>query len=427
MKRFCLIIALVSLFIANTAISQSVDLRGPTNFETGIIDGVVLNDEVPIRKAVPYEHVRLADYVWSKRVFSRIDSREKINHELFYPFDSFFEEFEIPKSDNEILGNPLWNRHQERYSLWTIILKHVMLGELLVYNVSDTIFKTNEDGYQFKYPLYNRKNFRQKPSVFFTDKDYRDAVLRCLAQISLGDVYIYKDQYSSPHTFTKTSQSFDDWWADPNIVTDNNRFLEDMINDPAEQLVILKDKVLRVCWKATAEGEPLRYPDEYKLQTSQGIVAYHIKEDWFFDKERSLLDKRIIAIAPVADYTIRKDDQTGLTIPGERGELVVYNAKGERIGKSTNDATFRAEMFWLYFPDLRDVMVNYFTYNNKSDAQWMSFDDLFFKRKFNSTIYRTSDKFDRNIEDYRFGIDALREAEKVKEEIRTWEHDVWNY
>jgi len=40
---------------------------------------------------------------------------------------------------------------------------------------------------------------------------------------------------------------------------------------------------------------------------------------------------------------------------------------------------------------------------------------------------RTSDKFDREIEDYRFGVDALREAEKIKGEIRKWEHDVWNY
>ena len=57
----------------------------------------------------------------------------------------------------------------------------------------------------------------------------------------------------------------------------------------------------------------------------------------------------------------------------------------------------------------------------------MSFDDLFWKRKFNAQIYRTSDKFDREIEDYRFGVDALYEAEKIKGEIRKWEHDVWNY
>jgi hypothetical protein len=54
-------------------------------------------------------------------------------------------------------------------------------------------------------------------------------------------------------------------------------------------------------------------------------------------------------------------------------------------------------------------------------------DDLFWKRKFNSTVYKVSDKFDREIQDYKFGVDALYEAERIKEEIRTWEHDVWNF
>ena len=84
-------------------------------------------------------------------------------------------------------------------------------------------------------------------------------------------------------------------------------------------------------------------------------------------------------------------------------------------------------MFWLYFPELRNVMVNYYVYNNQSDAQWMTFDDFFWKRMFSATIYRASDQFDREIEDYRYGVDALYEAEKIKETMRTWETDLWNY
>ncbi|HBW85546.1 MAG TPA: gliding motility protein GldN, partial [Crocinitomicaceae bacterium] len=42
-------------------------------------------------------------------------------------------------------------------------------------------------------------------------------------------------------------------------------------------------------------------------------------------------------------------------------------------------------------------------------------------------IYRVSDKFDREIEDYKFGVDALYEAERIKEQIREWEINVWNY
>jgi hypothetical protein len=42
-------------------------------------------------------------------------------------------------------------------------------------------------------------------------------------------------------------------------------------------------------------------------------------------------------------------------------------------------------------------------------------------------IYKSSDKFDRDLNDYRHGVDALYEAEKIKEDIRKWEHDVWNF
>jgi gliding motility associated protien GldN len=139
-----------------------------------------------------------------------------------------------------------------------------------------------------------------------------------------------------------------------------------------------------------------------KWYNTQDVVQYRIKEDWFFDKERSVLDVRIIAIAPVIQET-------------------TIDANGNKsFGRMR-------ELFWLYFPHCRFVFNNYFVYNDQNDAQWMSFDDLFWKRRFNSTIYKESNTFDRNIESYRMGVDALMEAEKIKEEIRVIEHDVWSF
>ena len=57
----------------------------------------------------------------------------------------------------------------------------------------------------------------------------------------------------------------------------------------------------------------------------------------------------------------------------------------------------------------------------------MSFDDLFWKRRFTCSIYKESNVFDRKVETYKTGVDALYEAEKIKEEIRTIEHDVWSF
>ncbi|NDC93338.1 MAG: hypothetical protein EB087_06465, partial [Flavobacteriales bacterium] len=163
---------------------------------------------------------------------------------------------------------------------------------------------------------------------------------------------------------------------------------------------------------------------------SNSIFGYNIKEDWFFDKQRSVLDRRIIAIAPLARYTVDLEENTV-----ERGDLLVYDKEGKSFVYSKEETGFveytdtyeERELFWLYFPELRNVIVNYFVYNDKSDAQWMSFDDLFWKRQFSAQIYKTTDKFDRDIEDYKYGVDALYEAERIKDEVRKWEIDVWNY
>jgi gliding motility associated protien GldN len=131
---------------------------------------------------------------------------------------------------------------------------------------------------------------------------------------------------------------------------------------------------------------------------SKDIVQYQLKEDWFFDKERSVMDVRILGLAPV----IYERDENNQIL-------------GSRV------------LYWVYFPHCRYILNNYFVYNEQNDANWMSFDDLFWKRQFNSTIFKESNVFDREIETYRTGVDALMESEKITEEIRNYEHDVWNF
>jgi len=104
---------------------------------------------------------------------------------------------------------------------------------------------------------------------------------------------------------------------------------------------------------------------------------------------------------------------------------VVY--KMEETPSGQKSITGMEELFWLYFPHCRFVFNNYFVYNDKNDAQWMSFDDLFWKRRFSSTIYKASNVYDRKVDSFRTGVDALMESEKIKEEIRTIEHDVWSF
>ena len=132
---------------------------------------------------------------------------------------------------------------------------------------------------------------------------------------------------------------------------------------------------------------------------SRDIVRYELKEDWFFDKQRSVLDVRIIGISPVV---FSRNPET-LEIDGLKN------------------------LFWLYFPECRYVFQNFFVFNNANDSQRMSFDDLFWKREFSSFIKKESNVYDRKISPNWTGLNALLESERIKEEMFEKEHDLWHY
>ena len=463
-KQFCLLLTW-SLFVGvlraqPVGTSNDALLRGPQNtMQEGVIDGVVPKDEVPVRSHVEYEYVRLADYSWSKRIFSRIDARQKVNYPLFYPFDEvdLYVPFRYPTKPEELLSNENWIRHQERYSLWTIIQMHVMNGNL-------TIFETNssglglgviEDGYQLKYPII-RKDLTD---FYLNNNGYRDRVIKLLSTGGKKTEWFVTipGEGGGETTLRKgarISQSFKQW-VDSLTDSNNKDLWSDMENeevpgtyyskyDEINSIMSSTDpskdaKTLEQAWNEAGLGMDLMEEAKSSLITSRCITAYNIKEDWFFDKERSVLDKRIIAIAPVGRYRVklvdkdedpdRLDRYRNFVIVDSKGNNLVYGDKGleELQLDQTKETVEERELFWLYFPQLRNVMVNYYVYNNQSDAQWMSFDDFFWKRMFSATIYRASDQFDRDVEDYRYGVDALYEAEKIKENMRTWETDLWNY
>lgn len=419
MKKLLILIFSISI-IGNISsqISNSTLMPGPQNFGSGIIDGVVMKEAVITKTKVPYQYVREADYVWSKRVYSRIDSREKINHNLFLPHDFISSEYNIMdlmKNTND----PNWERNSERYSLWTLIRLHIINGDLPVFTPSSDETPEIEDGYSFKYEILSNIE-----DPFFKDENFRKKVSKLIGFTSQPKVesYSYYDSINEEKvsvTVVKTGA------------------LEDYLNDANyAQLKFLYNQnpqKIKSWWDATPEGEEMKGDGASYWVTSKCIVGYNIKEDWFFDKQRSVLDRRIIAIAPVAKFGVDLDDDGNST--GERGDLLLYPPNdqetlhyydGKEIVPYDGQVEDR-ELFWLYFPHLRNHMVQYYVYNDKSDAQWMSFDDLFWKRQFSAQIYKTTDKFDREIEDYKYGVDALYEAERIKDEIRKWELDVWNY
>jgi gliding motility associated protien GldN len=132
--------------------------------------------------------------------------------------------------------------------------------------------------------------------------------------------------------------------------------------------------------------------------TTREIKMYRIKEDWIFDKQRSVMDIRIIGIAPMRE------------VRGEDGELRGY-----------------APMFWLYYPECRYVFANWESFNRENDAERRSYEDIFMKRQFGSYITKWSNVYDRGIADHKTGLDALLEGEDIKQFLFQFEHDLWNF
>lgn len=416
-------IGLIYLFIgfASLVNAQGDPMRGPMNQPSnGVIDGVVLQEELPVGSARPYEFVRAADYTFSKRVYSRIDAREKINQSIFLPYDSFDgtegESSTYSPSSIKEVDNTSWNRNQSNWSLWTIILRHILLGDLTVYQVSSDLNPTVEDGYSLKYAIEKNPNYNGND--YFLNGAYKKTISDIISANGKGDE-LKLPRMSDPEDtiiVVRTDQTLQ-VFLDSAIAADP---------DYETFLAVDRDK-FNSWWESAIVGTIVKKDYKIMYAASNSIFAYNIKEDWYFDKELSMFEKRIISIAPVARYTVSEEQEDD-----ERGDLLIYNKRGKAWTYDNgfveyNDQWEEREMFWLYFPELRNVLVNYFVYNDKSDAQMMSFDDLFWKRRFSGQIYKSSNRFDQEIEDYRYGVDALYKAEEFKNTMRNWEHDVWNY
>jgi gliding motility associated protien GldN len=124
-----------------------------------------------------------------------------------------------------------------------------------------------------------------------------------------------------------------------------------------------------------------------------------VYEEWYFDKKLSKLDVRIIAIMPR------------------------YMAYDEQAGRVLNKP-----LFWIKYDEARDALAKQEVYLNDNDAQRISFDDLFMQRRFGSVIYGESNVFnDRYISDYQVGKYNLFEAERIKNELFNFEHDLWEF
>ena len=181
--------------------------------------------------------------------------------------------------------------------------------------------------------------------------------------------------------------------------TNDDEFLSPMSSSERELIGIVEGEKMTIEEKFDQDNLEYYIDTIYNTFQRHDVKKYRIKEEWFFDKQRSVMEVRIIGICPVID---RK------------------NEDGVYISETS--------LFWIYFPAAREILSKAEVFNHrKNDAARLTYDDIFHKRFFSSRIVKESNKYDRKISEYREGIDALLEAEKIKEEIFNLEHDLWEY
>ena len=136
------------------------------------------------------------------------------------------------------------------------------------------------------------------------------------------------------------------------------------------------------------------------------IEEFRIKGIWYFDKRQGELKYRMLGIAPVAPDVNFIDD--------------------ESVDPNEN----KVELFWVWYPSARQILHDAKVYNERNSARPISFDMLLNARRFNGVIYKEENVHgDREINDYIFdnALFQLLEANRIKENIRDREQDMWAY
>lgn len=130
------------------------------------------------------------------------------------------------------------------------------------------------------------------------------------------------------------------------------------------------------------------------------VKRFRIKEVWFLNKRTSRMEVRIIAIAPIREYT--KED--------------------------AYDGVLKKVLFWVDYGEFRDLLAKQKVFNFQNDAVRLSMDDVFLKRFFSSRIYKEANVYDnREISSYSAGMAVILHSDDVKNAIFDKEQDLWQY
>jgi gliding motility associated protien GldN len=150
-------------------------------------------------------------------------------------------------------------------------------------------------------------------------------------------------------------------------------------------------------------GQPVTIEIAGEVRTHE-VREYMILEQWFFDKQHSRFNSRVIGFSPIRIFQRRDADG------------------------NQEDLTLKRQAFWVYYPDAREILSRHEVLTSRNDLASLSFDDIFLQRRFSGYIFRESNIQDnRAIMDYAHGRNALYESDRIQRIIFDFEQDLWEY
>ena len=258
------------------------------------------------------------------------------------------------------------NVGKERRSLFTVLLNGIKAGKITEVYADD---------------YFNIKKSLKDMSTSFT---YKDTTAAGIDEIN-NNPDLYKTKFVPEHT----------------VVTKAKKARKATKKRAAEPAVEAKTEVIPAQTIPGQKQLDRQYVNE-RVLSAIDISGYKIKGYWYFDKRQSELKYRLLAICPISP-------------------------EAREIG---NDKADVIELFWVYFPAIRDVLHESYAFNDKNSAMPITFDHLLNSRRFSSVIYKEENVYqDRKVDDYMKNNSQLQllESERIKEKIRNFEQDMWNY
>ncbi len=159
-----------------------------------------------------------------------------------------------------------------------------------------------------------------------------------------------------------------------------------------------------------SDEEMKEFTNVYETKT-ENVKVLKIKGMWYIDRRDSQMKYRLLGVAAMGQD------------PSLMGQ---FGPDGQPLAGDDE----LIDLFWVYYPDAREVLANSIAFNNKNLSSDISFDDLLNARRFSTIIYKSDNGLGNGvIKDYipNDADEQLEESERIKAQILQMESDMWNY